>query len=144
MVSINLVCVGSLKEKYLKDACNEYIKRLSRFCKLQVVEIDESTPEKEMVSICKKIEGYVIALCIEGNKISSEEFSEKLKVEMLRNSKFTFIIGGSAGLDEKVKKSADLQLSFSEMTFPHQLMRVFLLEQVYRAFTIINGITYHK
>jgi 23S rRNA (pseudouridine1915-N3)-methyltransferase len=128
----------------LKDACSEYIKRLSRFCKLQIIEIDESTPEKEMISICKKSEGYIVALCIEGCKLTSEGFAEKIKTEMLTDSKFTFIIGGSVGLDERVKKSADLQLSFSEMTFPHQLMRLFLLEQIYRAFTIINGITYHK
>lgn len=144
MVTVNIVCVGSLKEEYLRNACSEYIKRLSRFCKFQITEVEESSLEKEMSVICKKSEGYIIALCVEGEMLSSETFAKKIEIEMLNNSKFTFIIGSSAGLDERVKKSADFKLSFSKMTFPHQLMRVFLLEQIYRAFTINNGIHYHK
>lgn len=144
MLTVNLVCVGDLKEKYLKEACNEYIKRLSRFCKLNIIEVAESTKEKEKEFILKKIEGYVVTLCVEGRQLSSGSFSEFIEKTSLISSKITFVIGGSEGLDEEIKNKSNFKFSFSEMTFPHQLMRVIFLEQLYRSFTINNNITYHK
>lgn len=144
MVSIRIVCVGNLKEKYWKDAMAEYGKRLSRFCNFEVVETPESDPEKEKTAIIKNLQGYVFALCVEGKQCTSVDFSRKIEKIMQSDSKITFVIGGSDGLSEEVKKLASSRLSFSEMTFPHQLMRVVLAEQIYRAFTISNNITYHK
>ncbi|MBQ6809369.1 MAG: 23S rRNA (pseudouridine(1915)-N(3))-methyltransferase RlmH [Clostridia bacterium] len=144
MVSIRIVCVGNLKEKYWKDAIAEYGKRLSRFCNFEVIETPESDPEKEKTAIIKHLQGYIFSLCVEGKQCTSVEFAQKIEKVMQTDSKITFVIGGSDGLSEEVKKLSASRLSFSQMTFPHQLMRVILAEQIYRAFTISNNITYHK
>lgn len=159
-MKITLVTVGKIKEKYFTDAIAEYSKRLSRYCKLEIVEVvDEKTPDaasaheeelikaKEGERILKAIkdDAYVVALAIEGKKVTSPglaDFIDKLGVG--GTSHIQFIIGGSLGLAPEVLKRADFKLSFSDMTFPHQLMRVILLEQVYRAYRIINGEPYHK
>jgi 23S rRNA (pseudouridine1915-N3)-methyltransferase len=154
-MNITVICVGKLKEKYLKSAIDEYSKRLSRYCKLDIIELsDEKTPdnasekeelmikEKEGNNILKHIKDnmFVIALAIEGKMLSSEELADFIREQGVRgNSNIAFIIGGSLGLSKEVLSRADYKLSFSKMTFPHQLMRVILLEQVYRGFRIING-----
>lgn len=159
-MKITLITVGKIKEKYLKDAIAEYSKRLSRYCKLEVVEVaDEKTPdnasetvenairEKEAERILKYIkeDAYIITLEINGRQLSSEEMAEKIeKLGIQGISHIIFIIGGSIGLGKAVLDKSDFALSFSKMTFPHQLMRVILLEQVYRSYRIINGEPYHK
>ena len=157
---INIVCVGKIKEKYLKLGIDEFKKRLSKYCKLEIIELeDEKAPEnlsdKEMLMIKEK-EGkkilskikdnsYVIALAIDGKNLSSEELAETINKLGVRGiSNITFVIGGSLGLSDEVLSRADYKLSFSKMTFPHQLMRLILLEQVYRAYRINNGELYHK
>ena len=157
---INIVCVGKIKEKYLKLGIDEFKKRLSKYCKLEIIELeDEKAPEnlsdKEML-IIKEKEGkkilskikdnsYVIALPIDGKNLSSEELAETINKLGVRGiSNITFVIGGSLGLSDEVLSRADYKLSFSKMTFPHQLMRLILLEQVYRAYRINNGEPYHK
>jgi len=158
-LNIDIIAVGKLKEKYLKDAIAEYSKRLSRFTNLNIIEladekIQDNPSEKEMEQV-KEAEGkaimakikpdsYVISLCVEGKQMSSEKLSEKLESIMMTNSNITFIIGGSLGLADVIKVRSDLRLSFSEMTFPHQLMRVILLEQIYRGFKIMRNESYHK
>ncbi|MFZ5968301.1 MAG: 23S rRNA (pseudouridine(1915)-N(3))-methyltransferase RlmH [Bacillota bacterium] len=159
-MNVTIISVGKIKEKYLVQAINEYTKRLSRYCKLNIIEIsDEKAPEnlsdKEMEQI-KRTEGenllkhikdgmYVIALDIQGKMLSSEELAERLdKLAVQGNSSLAFLIGGSLGLSDEVLQRADFRLSFSPMTFPHQLMRVILLEQIYRGFRIIKGEPYHK
>lgn len=144
MLTVRLICVGNLKEKYWRDAFSEYEKRLSRFCRFETVEIPESEIEREGNEILKKKAGYIAALCIEGKALSSEDFAAFIERKSFDFSKFTFIIGGSTGLSEKVKEVSDIKISFSPMTFPHQLMRVIFSEQLYRAFTILNNVTYHK
>jgi len=144
LLNVKIVCVGNLKEKYLRDAAAEYMKRLTRFCTPEIYEADESCPEKEKDEIIKQLKGCVVALCVEGGQMPSEKLAEYIKNVPNRNSCLTFVIGGSDGLSEEVKKRADLRLSFSQMTFPHQLMRIILLEQIYRAFTINSNIKYHK
>ncbi len=145
MVKVNFVCVGKLKEGYLREACAEYLKRLTRFCKAEVKELPEKTSLKEEgESILKTVRGHVIALAVEGRSCSSEKFAANLQSLCDRGEELTFVIGSSCGLDASVKSAADELLSFSEMTFPHQLMRVILLEQVYRAFMINGGGEYHK
>lgn len=145
MQKINLVCVGKIKEEYLRSAIAEYLKRLSRFAKVEIKELPEGKCLKdEAEPILKAAKGYKIALCVEGEKLSSEVFAQKIKTLCDRGEEISFIIGSSCGLDGAVKASADLKLSFSDMTFPHQLMRVILLEQVYRAFMINSGSEYHK
>lgn len=159
-MKITLITVGKIKEKYLRDAIAEYSKRLSRYCKLEVVEVaDEKTPdnasetvenairEKEAERILKYIkeDAYIITLEINGRQLSSEEMAEKIeKLGIQGISHIIFIIGGSIGLGKAVLDKSDFALSFSKMTFPHQLMRVILLEQVYRSYRIINGEPYHK
>ena len=159
-MKITLITVGKIKEKYFTDAIAEYAKRLSRYCKLEIVEVpDEKTPdgaseslenqikEKEGERILSKIsEGaYVVALAIEGKQLSSEELADKMEKWNVNGiSHLVFIIGGSLGLTPKVLNRADFKLSFSKMTFPHQLMRVVLLEQIYRSFRIRNNKPYHK
>ncbi len=157
---INIVCVGKIKEKYLKLGIDEFKKRLSKYCKLEIIELeDEKAPEnlsdKEMLMIKEK-EGkkilskikdnsYGIALAIDGKNLSSEELAETINKLGVRGiSNITFVIGGSLGLSDEVLSRADYKLSFSKMTFPHQLMRLILLEQVYRAYRINNGEPYHK
>ena len=159
MIKITVIALASLKEKYLKDAAAEYIKRLNSYCDLKVIELDpvrlpekaspaeiSSALEREAELITKKIPAgdFVIPLCIEGKQLSSEEFSKALEQEMNIGRGVTFIIGSSCGLADNIKRRADLKLSFSKMTFPHQLFRVMLLEQIYRAFKIISGEAYHK
>ena len=157
---ITVVCVGKIKEKFYVQAVEEYAKRLSRYCKLEFVELpDEKTPEnagEQINASIKAKEGdrilsvlrddaYVIALAIEGNMLDSVQFSEKLeKLAVSSVSHIMFVIGGSLGLDPRVLSRADYKLSFSKMTFPHQLMRVVLLEQIYRAYRIMRGEPYHK
>ena len=152
-MKINIICVGKLKEKYLAEAQAEYIKRLSRFCDVSILELNDEKDdipdaiEKEGTKILSKIDtkDYVICLAIEGKKLNSKAFSEKI-ISVFDSAKpvIDFVIGGSLGLSDNVKKRADMLLSFSDMTFPHQLMRIILLEQVYRAFKIANNENYHK
>ena len=159
-MKITLITVGKIKEKYFTDAIAEYAKRLSRYCKLEIIEVaDEKTPdgasevlenqikEKEGERILSKVpdSAYVIALAIEGKQLSSEELADKMEKWNVNGvSHLVFIIGGSLGLTQKVLNRADYSLSFSKMTFPHQLMRVILLEQIYRSFRIRNHEPYHK
>ena len=159
-MKITLITVGKIKEKYLKDAIAEYSKRLSRYCKLEIVEVaDEKTPDnasdtvedairdKEGERILKYIkeDAYVITLEIAGKMLTSEEMAEKIeKLGVQGTSHIIFIIGGSIGLGREILKRSDYALSFSKMTFPHQLFRVMLLEQVYRGFRITNNEPYHK
>ena len=144
MMTVKVVCVGTLKESYWRDACAEYKKRLSAFCRLQLVELPESTLPKEKDQILKECEGFTVALCVEGSPMTSEALAEKIASVSQFSSKITLVIGSSCGLDPAVKQRADLKLSFSSFTFPHQMMRVILLEQIYRAFTIQRNMTYHK
>ena len=157
MVKINLVAVGKVKENYFADGIKEYAKRLSRFCEFNLIELQEENyskaddgtikiiKEKEGERILDYIKGYVIAMAIEGKKTSSEKFADKLDSIISRgNGVITFVIGGSYGLSAKVKARADELMSFSEMTFPHTLFRLMLTEQIYRAFSILNGSAYHK
>lgn len=145
MQKINVVCVGKIKEEYLRSAIAEYLKRLSRFAKVEVKELAECKSLKDEAEfILKAAKGFKIALCVEGEKLSSESFAQKIKTLCDKGEEISLIIGSSCGLDQAVKASADLKLSFSDMTFPHQLMRVILLEQVYRAFMINSGSEYHK
>lgn len=159
-MKITIVCVGKVKEKYLRDAIAEYEKRLSRYCKLQVIEVaDEKTPdgastvvedqirEKEAERILKnlRLDDPVVTLEIEGKQMDSVAFAQKIEQMCVEGvSHIQFVIGGSLGLHEKVSKVSGWKLSFSRMTFPHQLMRVILLEQIYRGYRIINGEPYHK
>ncbi len=159
-MKITIIAVGKLKEKFMKDAIGEYSKRLSKYCKLEIIEVaDEKTQESSsqaMDDIIRKKEGeriqkymkddaYVITLEINGKMLSSEELANKIeKMGIQGTSHIIFIIGGSIGLDSTICKRADYALSFSPMTFPHQLMRVILLEQVYRSYRIIQGEPYHK
>lgn len=160
MISVTVICIGKLKEKFWRDAIDEYTKRLSRYCDLKIKELSESSlPEnpsqveidaalsKECEAILKEIpkDAAVFPLCIEGKQFSSTEFAEKIEsVSLSGKSKICFIIGSSHGLSDTVKNRADFKLSFSKMTFPHQLFRVLLLEQIYRAFSIIGHGKYHK
>lgn len=159
-MKIKVVTVGKLKEKYLKDGIAEYSKRIARFAKLEMIELaDEKTPDKASESENQKIleiEGqrilskvgdrdFVIVLAIEGKTLSSEEFSKQLEEASIKGfSTLTFIIGGSLGLSSAVKNRANLSVSFGRLTLPHQLMRLVLVEQIYRAFTIQQGSPYHK
>ena len=159
-MKITLIVVGKIKEKYFTDAIKEYAKRLTRYCKLEIVELeDEKTPDRaseaEEVQIKKK-EGerilkavkdgtYTIALAIEGKKMTSEQFAKKIETLGIQGkSQINFVIGGSLGLDERVLKNAEEKISFSDMTFPHQLMRVILLEQIYRGYRLIDNEPNHK
>ena len=160
MLHINLICVGKIKEKYLKDAISEYSKRLSKYCILNIIELsDEKVPENLNASLqniiiqkesdkilsSMKPNSYNIALDLKGIELSSEEFSDTLnKIALNYNSNITFIIGGTLGMSYKLLQSFDKLICFSKMTFPHQLIRVFLLEQLFRAFKIQNNETYHR
>ncbi len=159
-MKITVITVGKIKEKYLKDAIAEYSKRLSKYCKLEIIEVaDEKTPDnasevvedairaKEAERILKyvKDDAFVITLEINGKQLSSEELADKIdKLGVQGTSHIIFIIGGSIGLGQEVLQKSNYALSFSKMTFPHQLMRVVLLEQIYRSYRIINGEPYHK
>ena len=158
-MNINIICVGKLKEESVKAAVSEYEKRLSRFCKMNVTVIsDKPIPEKATKAECEGIltsEGEqilkkigkndtVVAMCIEGKQLSSEELSEKMNEFFMHSKAVDFVIGGSLGLSEEVKKRADFKLSMSKMTFPHNLARLILTEQIYRAFKINANEAYHK
>ena len=160
MIGITVICEAKLKEKYLRDACDEYAKRLGAYCKLNIVELAprrlsdnpseteiENALEAEGREIISKIPNgsAVYAMCIEGRQISSEQLAERISDFSVRGySNITFIIGSSHGLSDEVKRIADFRLSMSQMTFPHQLARIMLLEQIYRAFCINSGSKYHK
>lgn len=145
MIKVNIVCVGKIKEQFYRDAVAEYVKRLSRFCRAEMCELAEGRNlEEEGEAILRRVRGYVIALCVEGQKLSSTGLAARIKQLCDGGREITFIIGSSCGLAEKVKAAAHLKLSFSDMTFPHQLMRVILCEQIYRAFMINGGGEYHK
>ena len=146
-MKISIACVGKIKEKFYRDAVSEYEKRLSRYCRLEFLEVaDEKTPD----GAGEALEGiredaFVCTLEINGKRLTSEAFAEWMEGLTVRGtSHIVFVIGGSLGLHESVRRRADMALSFSDMTFPHQLMRVILVEQVYRAFRIIQGEPYHK
>ena len=150
---IKLITVGKIKEKYLKDAILEYTKRISKYTKLEIIELPDYdydnkqiVLEKEKDNIIKHINprDYVITMQIEGKNISSEDFADKIDKVFVTNPNIVFIIGGSYGLHDDIKKISNFSLSFSKMTFPHQLFRVLLLEQIYRAYKIINNESYHK
>lgn len=143
---IKIICVGKLKEQYLKDACIEYKKRLTKYTNIEIIELKDSDITKEKDEILKHInkKDYIITLQIEGNMISSSDLSSKIDNTFINYSDITFIIGGSDGLHDEIKKLSNYPLSFSKLTFPHQLFRVMLLEQIYRSFKIINNETYHK
>ena len=156
MIKINLVCMGDIKEKYLTDAINEYSKRISRFANFKIIELKENVAKsnsqqdtinalkKDAQEIIKHIKGYPICLDVQGDMISSEQFAKKIEKTSLTNSEITFIIGASNVIHSEIKNLCKEKISFSKMTFPHQLMRVIFLEQLYRAFTILNNISYHK
>ena len=149
---IRIICVGKIKEKYFTDAIKEYQKRLSKYTKLEIIEIPDFDAdintilkkESELILRQVKDKSYIITLEIEGNELSSVELSKKIDNVLNTNSDITFIIGGSYGLSDDVKKISNYKLSFSKMTFPHQLFRVILLEQIYRSYKILNNETYHK
>lgn len=159
MVHINIICIGKIKEKYLKDAISEYSKRLLKYCKLNIIELaDEQIPNNLNVKLSeniKDVEGtkilsqiknsYVISLDLKGDQYTSEDFSKKLdNIFLNKNSTISFIIGGSLGLSNNVISKSDELICFSKMTFPHQLFRVLLLEQIYRSYKILNNESYHK
>ena len=159
MLTINIICIGKIKESFFKDAINEYSKRLSKYCKLNIIELpDEKIPDKINQSIidnikekeCNNIishipkDTYLICLDLKGKELSSEEFSKKLDTLSLMTSSITFVIGGSLGITTKLLSLSKKSICFSKMTFPHQLIRVFLLEQLFRGFKISNNETYHR
>lgn len=160
MLHIDIICVGKIKEQYLKDAVLEYTKRLSKYCSLTITELpDEQVPNNlndKLAENIKQIESnnilshikkdsYVICLDLKGKEFSSEEFSQKLdNIALNYNSNISFIIGGTLGMSDELLKKSNEQICFSKMTFPHQLIRVFLLEQIFRAFKISNNETYHR
>lgn len=160
MININIICIGKLKEEYWRLACAEYIKRLGAFCKIKVIELPEcrlpDNPSKAQIENTILTEGkaienkigqgdYVAAMCIEGDMLSSEELAAKIeKTGVSGYGTVDFVIGGSYGLSDEIKRKANAGISMSRMTFPHQLARVLLLEQVYRAFMISSGGKYHK
>ncbi len=159
MLNIHIVCIGKMKESYLKDAINEYSKRLSKYCKLSILELpDEKIPDKLNESLSNEIknkesntilnhikkDSYIICLDLKGKELSSEDFSKTIEDLSLQTSHITFVIGGSLGLSSDILKKAHQKICFSKMTFPHQLIRVFLLEQLFRGFKISNGETYHR
>ena len=155
MLTINIICIGKIKEKFFKDAIDEYSKRLSKYCKLNILELpDEKIPDKSNTSIktkeCDNIikhikkDSFIICLDLKGKCFSSEQFSKNIDNISMQSSQITFVIGGSLGLTEKILNLSNQRICFSSMTFPHQLIRIFLLEQLFRAFKISNGETYHK
>jgi len=158
VIKINIVCIGKVKESFFREAINEYSKRLSRYCNLNIIELsDKSIPDKINSSIEKQIidfeseeitshipkDSYVICLDLSGKSMSSEAFANKISTLQLTTSSITFIIGGSLGMNEELKNLSNEKICFSQMTFPHQLIRIFLLEQIFRSFKIINNEKYH-
>ena len=156
-MKINVIVVGDLKEKYLNEACKEYIKRITRFHNIKVTTIEEErmpkAPSEADISKClvregakieKYLKGYIVVLDVQGEMIDSVKFSKVIENASINFDTITFVIGGSYGIADTIKNLAHMRLSFSKMTFPHQLFRVMLLEQIYRASTISNNILYHK
>ena len=143
---IKIICVGKIKEQFYRDAISEYMKRLRKYHKVVIEEVMDSdiVHEKDLIIKHLNSRDYIVTLEIEGNLISSLEFSSFIDKTLINNSNITFIIGGSNGLHEDIKKMSNYKLSFSKMTFPHQLFRVILLEQIYRSFKIFNNESYHK
>lgn len=157
MLHVRIVCVGKLKEKYLREAESEYSKRLKRYCDLKIIEIKDETPKEdtprgeEMArrvegdKIISYLKGYVIACDVRGRQMNSEDFASLMEsIALDGDSDVTFLIGSSTGLSDYVLARADMRVSFSKMTMPHRLFRIVLLEQIYRAFRIVRGETYHK
>lgn len=159
-MKIRVIAVGKIKEKYIRDGINEYLKRLSRYCSVEIIEVEDEKTQENLtnreIDIIKDKEGkrilskispnsHIISLVIEGKQMSSEELANKIEDLMIEGvNDLTFIIGGSLGLSREVIEKSNLKLSFSKMTFPHQLMRMVLLEQIYRSFRIIRGEPYHR
>lgn len=150
---IKIICTGKLKEKYLTAAQEEYLKRLKKYTNIELIELNDSNIDDEKVALEKekdqiikniKPKEYIITLEIEGQELSSIELAEKLDKTFITNSDITFIIGGSYGIHPSIKEQADFKLSFSKMTFPHQLFRILLLEQLFRSYKILNNEKYHK
>ena len=143
---IKIICVGKVKEKYLREAIADYQKRISRYHKIDIIEVEDSNmkEEAERINHYIKSNDYVITLEIDGKELNSMEFSELIDKTLTNYSDITFIIGGSYGLDDSIKKLSNYKLSFSKMTFPHQLFRLVFLEQLYRSFKILNNEAYHK
>lgn len=143
---IKIICVGKVKEKYLRDMIDDYTRRISKYHKIEIIELTDSNINKEKEELLKVIntKDYNIVMDIDGNNLSSREFAEKMDKTFLINSNITFIIGGSDGVSPEIKELANYRLSFSKLTFPHQLFRGILLEQIYRAFKILNNESYHK
>ena len=150
---IKIICVGKIKEKYFVNAIDEYIKRISKYTTVNLIEVNDCSIDEEKVALRKEKDSilnkisdkdYVVTLEIDGNQLSSVDFASKIQDIVNHNSNLTFIIGGSFGLHDEVKERSNYKLSFSKMTYPHQLFRVMFLEQIYRAFKIINNERYHK
>ena len=150
---IKIICIGKIKEKYIKEAINDYLKRLSKYTKIEIIELNNYCSdnindilfhEKELILKNIKEKEYIITLEIEGKQIDSYEFSKKIEETLNYNSNISFIIGGSYGLHDEIKTISNFHMSISKMTFPHQLFRVILLEQIYRAYKIQNNEAYHK
>lgn len=143
---IKIICVGKVKEKYLRDMIDDYTKRISKYHKIEIIELTDSNINKEKEELLRVIntKDYNIVMDIDSNNLSSREFAEKIDKTFLINSNITFIIGGSDGVSPEIKELANYRLSFSKLTFPHQLFRGILLEQIYRAFKILNNESYHK
>ena len=156
MIRINVVCIGKIKEKYIKEGINEFLKRLSKYVKLEIIELAEeddnkgienainSETERIINAISKKIYSYNILLDLKGKMLDSEEMAQKIEKISMISSEINFIIGGSNGVNDNLRKIVDFRLCFSPMTFPHQLMRLILTEQLYRWVSINNNIKYHK
>ena len=152
-MKVNIVAVGKIKEKFFTDAIQEYAKRLTKFCDFKIIEVNEATSYKNLTEkseiegelLLSKVKGYIVALDGRGKMLKSDEIADKIKDNMLNGiSEISFIIGGSNGLSQEVIDRADLVVSFGKITFPHQLFRVVLSEQIYRAFKILKNETYHK
>ena len=150
---IRIICIGKIKEEFFKEAILEYKKRLSKYTSVEIIELEDEKIDDSKIAISREAEKikkvlkdkeYIITLEIEGTQLSSVEFSKKLEKTFIENSNITFIIGGSHGLSEEIKSKSNFKLSFSKMTFPHQMFRVILLEQIYRSFKISNNERYHK
>lgn len=143
---IKIISIGKIKEKYLKDGIEDYLKRITKYHKINLIELPDSNIDSEGNEIIKYLNNkdYIISLAIEGTNLSSEELSKKIDNIFITNPNITFIIGGSNGIREDIKKRSNYLLSFSKMTFPHRLFRLILLEQIYRSFKILNNETYHK
>lgn len=150
---IKILCVGKIKEKFFKEAINEYLKRISKYSKIEIIEVNDVdlnnkdlNLEKERDNLLKYIndKDYIVTLEIEGKQLTSEEFSKTIDKTLINYPNITFIIGGSYGIHDDIKNRSNLKLSFSKMTFPHQLFRIILLEQIYRGFKIIKNESYHK